>query len=51
MTVKSDEQITSGKGLPWAKRVEAQRAQAAVMNAITESKDLINKSVQTNADK
>ena len=30
--------ITSGNALAWAKRVEAQRAQAAVMNSITEPK-------------
>ena len=39
MTVKSDEQITSGNFLVWAKRVDAQRAQAAVMSAITKSKE------------
>ena len=31
-----DEQITSEGMLPWAKRVEAQRAQAAVLSTITE---------------
>ena len=38
-TVKSNEQITSGNVLVWAKRVEAQMAQAVVMSAITESKE------------
>ena len=35
---KSNDHITSGNVLAWAKRVEPQRAQAAVMNSITESK-------------
>ena len=38
MTVKSDEEITSGNVLALAKRVETQKVQAAVMSAITESK-------------
>ena len=37
-TVYSDEQITSGNVLAWAKRVEGQRAQAAIMSVITKSK-------------
>ena len=39
MTAKSNEQITSGNVLPWVKRVEAQRDQAAVMSAIIETKE------------
>ena len=39
MTVKGDDKITGGNVLAWAKRVEAQRAQAAVMSAITETKE------------
>ena len=38
LTAKNnDEQVTSEGVLPWAKRIEAQRAQAAVLNDITES--------------
>ena len=33
---KDDDQITSEGVLAWAKRVEAQRTQAAVLNTITE---------------
>ena len=36
-TTNSDEEITSEGILAWAKRVEVQRAQAAVLNTITES--------------
>ena len=39
MTVKSDQQTTSGKCLSWATRVEAQRAQAAIESTITKSKE------------
>ena len=35
-TAKDDNQITSKGMLSWAKRVEACRAQAAVLNTITE---------------
>ena len=35
---KNDDHITSGGVLEWAKRVEAQRVQAAVLNMITESR-------------
>ena len=35
---KDDDHITSGGMLAWAKRVEVQRAQAAVLNTITESR-------------
>ena len=35
---KNDDHITSGGILAWAKRVEVQRAQAAVLNTLTESK-------------
>ena len=33
---QNDDQITSGGALAWAKRVEAKRAQAAVLNIIME---------------
>ena len=35
---KNDDHITSGCVLAWAKRVEAHRAQAAVLNTLIESK-------------
>ena len=35
---KNDDHITSGGVLAWAKRVEVQRAKAAVLNTLTESK-------------
>ena len=35
-TAKDDDHITSGGVLAWSKRVDAQRAQAAVLNTITE---------------
>ena len=38
MATCTDEQITSEGMLAWAKRVEAQRAQAALLNTITESR-------------
>ena len=38
MTVRGDDQITSGNVLAWAKRVEAQRVQAVVMSTITDTK-------------
>ena len=37
--VRGVDQITSGNVLAWAKRVEVQRAQAAVMSTITETKE------------
>ena len=37
-TAKDDEHITSGGMLAWPKRVEVQRAQATVLNTITESR-------------
>ena len=37
-TAKNDDCITSGGVLAWAKRVEVWRAQAAVLNTITESR-------------
>ena len=43
MTAKSNEQITSGNVLGWAKRVETQRVQAAVMSAITKFKEFDRK--------
>ena len=39
MRVKSNKQTRSGNVLAWAKRVEAQRAQATIMIAITKSKE------------
>ena len=39
MTVRGDDQITSRNVLVWAKRVEAQRTQVAVMSTITENKE------------
>ena len=38
MATKNDDHITSGGVLAWAKRVEVQRVQAAVLNTLTESK-------------
>ena len=38
-TIKRNDTITSGIILAWVRRVEAQRAQAAVMNTVTESKE------------
>ena len=38
MANKNDDHITSGGVLAWAKRVEVQRAQAVVLNALTKSK-------------
>ena len=35
---KNDDHITSGGVLAWAKRVKAQRAQAAVLNTLTDTK-------------
>ena len=35
---KNDDCITSGGVLAWSKREEAQRAQAAVLNMLTETK-------------
>ena len=49
--VKSDEQITSGNVLAWVKRVEAQMVQAAIMSAITKSKEFDQISDQTSANK
>ena len=37
-TTKDDDHITGGGVLAWAKNVEVQRAQAAVLNTITESR-------------
>ena len=37
---KNDDHITSGGMLAWAKRIEVQRAQAAVLNSLTGSKQL-----------
>ena len=39
MASRSNDHITSGNVLTWAKRVEAQRAQADAMNSITEQKE------------
>ena len=38
MATKNGNHITSGGMLAWAKRVEVQKAQAAVLNSLTESK-------------
>ena len=38
-TIRGNDTITSENILPWAKRVEAQRAQASAMSAITEAKE------------
>ena len=38
MATKNDDHITSGGMLAWAMGVEVQRAQAAVLNTLTESK-------------
>ena len=38
-TVRGDDQITSGNVLAWAKRVEVQRTQAAVMSAVTKTEE------------
>ena len=50
---KNDDHITSGGVLTWAKRMEAQRAQAAVLNMVTESKqfDKIKISKKVKEDK
>ena len=37
-TAKNDDHITSEGVLAWAKRVQVQRAQAAVLNTLTESR-------------
>ena len=38
MVTKNDDHIMGGGVLAWTKRVEAQRAQAAVLNTLTESR-------------
>ena len=38
MATNNDDCITSGDVMAWAKRVEVQRAQAAVLDSLTESK-------------
>ena len=38
MATNNDDHITSGGMLAWAKRVEVQRVQAAVLDSLTESK-------------
>ena len=50
-TVRGDEQMTSENFLAWAKRVEAERAQAAVLGTITKYKEFNKISVQTSTDK
>ena len=40
-TAKNDDCITSGGVLAWVKGVEVQRAQAAVLNTITESRQFV----------
>ena len=53
MATKNDDHITSGGVLAWAKRVEVQRTQAAVLHTLTESKQLnkVNISKRTKDDK
>ena len=50
---KSDDHITSGDVLAWAKRVEVQRAQAVVLNTLRESRqfDKVKISKKTKDDK
>ena len=52
-TTKIDDCITSRGMLAWAKRVEVQRAQAAVLNMLTESRqfDKIKLSEKVKEDK
>ena len=52
MATKNDDHITSGGVLAWAQRVETQRAQAAVLNTLTESRqfDKIKVSKKTKDD-
>ena len=38
MATKNDDHITSGGMLAWVKRVEVQRAQAVILNTLTESR-------------
>ena len=51
--IKNDDHITSGGILVWAERVEAQKAQAAVLNMSTESRqfDKIKIAKKTKDDK
>ena len=53
MVTKNDDHITSGGVLAWAKRVEVQRAQAAVLNTLTKAKqfDKIKMSKKAKDDK
>ena len=53
MATKNHDHITSGGMLAWAKRVEVQRAQAAVLNTLTESRqfDKVKISKKTRDDK
>ena len=37
--IQENTEVTSEKVLHWAKRVEAQRAQSAIMNSLTETKE------------
>ena len=53
MKVHKNEEITSENVLSWAKRVEAQSAQSAIMNSLTEAKefDKMGKPKKIHADK
>ena len=53
MATKNNDHITSGGMLAWDKRVEVQRAQAAVLNTLTESRqfDKIKISMKGKGDK
>ena len=53
MATKNNDHITGGGMMAWAKRVEVQRTQTAVLNTLTESKqfDKIKISKKTKDDK
>ena len=53
MAIANDDHVTSGDMMAWAKRVEVQRAQAVVLNTLTESRqfDKITISKKTKNDK
>ena len=50
-TARNDEHITSGGVIAWAKRVEAQRTQVAVLSTITESRQFDKISFQKSKGK
>ena len=49
---KNDDHVTSGGVLAWAKRVKVQRAQAVVLNTLTESRQFnkVQISIKTKDD-